>query len=122
VYYKKEISPFVSKVVGRKEGVLIMINEINIADYFELLNWNELKRNHNKVYNVDIDNSYTQSEDITDKFNREELLKIESFVFNTSHEMTSVGSINHYVVIDKIIDNNNNLILFTKSRHYHLQR
>jgi hypothetical protein len=99
-----------------------MIKEINIADYFELLNWNELKRSHDKVYNVDINNNYTQSEDITDKFNREELLKIESFVFNTSHEMTTVGSINHYVVIDKLIDNNNNLILFTKSKHYQLQR
>jgi hypothetical protein len=99
-----------------------MDKEFNVTEYFELLNWNELKRSYNKIYYVDIENRYNQSNDITENYEREELMKVDSFISNSSNERTTIGSINHYTILDRIIDNNNNLFLFTISKHYQIQR
>jgi hypothetical protein len=110
-----------SNIVDGRE-VNTVNEKFNVTEYFKLINWNKLKRERNKIFNVDIDKPFTQLDDISDTYDREELLKVNSFVYNTSHEMTTIGNVKYYVILEKIIDNNKNLILFTKSSYHEIRR
>lgn len=90
--------------------------EFGMEKYLELLHeidWNELKRSSNKIIMVDL--TFGGISNLEEKFNIEQLMNIESFILNVSHPKTTIGSLNHCKIIEKIMVQNNNLIILVES-------
>lgn len=85
-------------------------------NYFKKVDLFTLRKNTNRIYLVDIESNICQSDDITEKFNREESLKNDYFVMYTGHELHPNVTVTLYKVVDRVIDENKNIILFVKEK------
>lgn len=92
--------------------------EFGKGKYLDLLHkidWNKLRRESNKILMVDMDGKI---ENIEDKFEVNNLLNVDSFIVNLSHELNVIGSIIHYNILEIIRVGNHNLIIIVESYYF----
>ncbi|WP_080875278.1 hypothetical protein [Oceanobacillus timonensis] len=83
-------------------------------DYFNKIDLFELRNTSNKNYFVDVESGITQNKEVTNEFDREDLLKNDYFLSYAIHQMNRVGNMTLYSVVDRVIDENKNLIVFVR--------
>jgi hypothetical protein len=85
-------------------------------DYYDLVDWFDIRRNtKNAILVVDIEANHKQHVDISEKFNNEDLLKVDKFFTYSINEHSAVGSVMENEIVDRYIDELGNLILFVRS-------
>ena len=91
-------------------------------DFLEKINWNKMKREYGEIFLVDINETLISPKEITEDFKRKELEFMNSLVLNTSHESNTFCVGTYYEIVERVIDNNNNLYLIAQSSSFNFQR
>lgn len=92
-----------------KGGVL----SLNL-NYLEKLDIFKIRKSSRKIYLCDIESNAIQFNDVTEEFNREDLYRTNYFIKYYGHELGSTVHISIFKIVDRIIDEKNNLIVFYK--------
>jgi len=87
----------------------------------KLVDWVKLSKESNKVYLVDVDITHVQNSEISHRFDKDSLLQINELVTYSIHELHSQGTMLHYKIVEKVIDERGNLVIFAKSQAYQVE-
>lgn len=96
-------------------------NTFNVSDLFSKIQWNELQRETGKILLVDVTDLRFPVKEITDEFTHNQLLEVDSIILNNFHEVTALGSITHYKILERTIVTNNHLIIFGEPKSHQIQ-
>lgn len=91
-------------------------------DFLEKIDLFEVRRSENQIYFVNIEWDQIQLTNMTEKFDRDDLLKNDYFITYSIHEMNRIGSVTFYKVVSRVIDENRNLIVFVKQETKTIER
>ena len=93
----------------------VQFSKEKYLELFHQIDWNELKRTKDKIILVDTSLGEIEYLEGEGRFTKMDLLNSDSFIYNVSHPNNAVGSIIMYKVLEKILVENNHLIVITEN-------
>ncbi|RDE19278.1 hypothetical protein DV714_19680 [Parageobacillus thermoglucosidasius] len=87
---------------------------------YERVRWDSVKEYGNQVLLIDINNPVGVT--VLDNPDRETLLKVDKYITHDTKDYNAIGKVFIYNIVDRAIDDKNNLILFVKSEMVQYRR
>ena len=87
---------------------------------YKRIRWDSVREYGNQVLLIDID--YPVGVKVLDDVDREELLKVDKYITHDSNRYSAIGKVFIYNIVERIIDDKNNLILFVESEMVEYRR
>jgi hypothetical protein len=87
---------------------------------YEKVRWDNVKNYANKVLMIDVDHPVGVT--VLNNPDREALLKSSKYITHETNNYGPTGKVYVYNIVEKMIDNKNNLLLFVKSKVIHYDR
>ncbi|MDW0112166.1 hypothetical protein QT711_03145 [Sporosarcina saromensis] len=91
--------------------------KFDVRRHYHSVDWKDRLLTGNRIYLVEVGVDMLPH-DITDCFTRKELFDVNTIIINNKEE--AYPYVDSYTILDRVVDSNNNLILFAQGEYYRL--